>query len=73
MVLYVRTIDEVRSVGADLVVPASAPSRLRTRTGIACGQTFFDPDGYRIVIAARVDMVTHTSGRRRTIGAGHRC
>ncbi len=52
MVLYVRTIDEVRAIGAGLVSAGvrrvDSPNPYWNR----CGQTFLDPDGYRIVIAA---------------------
>ena len=52
LVLYVRTIDEVRTIGAGLVSAGvrsvDSPNPYWNR----CGQTFLDPDGYRIVIAA---------------------
>ena len=52
LVLYVRTMDEVRAIGAGLVSAGvrsvDSPNPYWNR----CGQTFLDPDGYRIVIAA---------------------
>jgi GNAT superfamily N-acetyltransferase len=55
LVLYVRTPDEVRAIAADLVaagVPTVAsPNPYWNRFG----QTFLDPDGYRVVIAAPSD------------------
>jgi GNAT superfamily N-acetyltransferase len=52
LVLYVRTMDEVRTIGTGLasagVRSVDSPNPYWNR----CGQTFLDPDGYRIVIAA---------------------
>ena len=55
LVLYVRTIDEVRFVGADLVAAGVRNVTSANPYWNRFGQTFFDPDGYRIVIAAASD------------------
>jgi catechol 2,3-dioxygenase-like lactoylglutathione lyase family enzyme len=55
LVLYVGTWDDVRAVGTRLAaggvtsVPSANPYWNR------CGQTFLDPDGYRLVVAVRSD------------------
>jgi catechol 2,3-dioxygenase-like lactoylglutathione lyase family enzyme len=52
LVLYLRTLDEVRSIAATLtaagVTAVTSPNPYWNRFG----HTFLDPDGYRIVIAA---------------------
>jgi len=67
LVLYVRTIDEVRAIGASLVSAGvrsvDSPNPYWNR----CGQTFLDPDGYRIVIAAGAV----SAGEPRELAAGH--
>jgi hypothetical protein len=52
LALHVRATDEVRKIGAGLVA-----ADVRTVASVnpywnRWGQTFLDPDGYRIVIAA---------------------
>jgi GNAT superfamily N-acetyltransferase len=65
LVLYVRTIDEVREIAAGLVSACvravDSPNPYWNR----CGQTFLDPDGYRIVIAAAV---SETDPREQAVG-----
>ena len=64
LVLYVRTMDEVRAIGAGLaaagVRSVDSPNPYWNR----CGQTFLDPDGYRIVIAAAAVADGDVSGTR---------
>jgi len=66
LVLYVRTIDEVRAIGAGLVsagvrsVDSPNPYWNRRR------QIFLDPDGYRIVIAAAA--VSVSDPREQAVG-----
>jgi catechol 2,3-dioxygenase-like lactoylglutathione lyase family enzyme len=72
LVLYVRTLDEVATAGAVLVaagvptVPSPNPYWNRF------GQTFLDPDGYRIVIAAEAagGGATEAAGGGATEAAG---
>jgi hypothetical protein len=55
LVLYVDTLREVESTGARLaaagVARVASPNPYWNRTG----QTYLDPDGYRLVVAAADD------------------
>jgi len=67
LVLYVCTIDEVRAIGASLVSAGVRSVDSPNPYWDRCGQTFLDPDGYRIVIAAGAVSV----GEPRELAAGH--
>jgi len=55
LVLYVGTLDEVRSVGEGLVSAGVRSVASANPYWNRFGQTFLDPDGFRIVIAAVSD------------------
>ena len=52
LVLYVRTMEEVRAIGAGLAAAGIRSVESPNPYWNRCGQTLLDPDGYRIVIAA---------------------
>jgi len=52
LVLYTRTLDEVRAFGAGLTSAGIRSVDAVNPYWNRCGRTFLDPDGYRIVIAA---------------------
>jgi len=52
LVLYVSTLDEVRAMGVSLVAAGVHTVESPNPYWNRFGQTFLDPDGYRVVIAA---------------------
>ena len=52
LVLYVRTLEEVRQIGAGLVSAGVRTVESPNPYWNRFGQTFLDPDGYRVVVAA---------------------
>jgi GNAT superfamily N-acetyltransferase len=51
LVLYVRTTGEVRAIGANLAAAGAPAVQSANPYWNRFGQTFLDPDGYRIVVA----------------------